>query len=193
MKSVREAEARMRGFLSPRYTEKAAEPIERQAVEWIGYAQNYIRASVVVQADNAVRSPASIYLAGHAVECALKACIRAAGEKSKFVHDLVTLMEKAEEKGYSLHEQQLWCLVRLNWYTFADPETDTVLKGRYPSDQREADPMQPPDAVEVLGICTDLFKQIESRVSVDVDWDLWRIEVLQRSALHAPSPTRTIE
>ncbi len=176
----------MRGFLSPRYVDDAERPVEWRAIEWIGFSQNYLRAAVVVQADNVFRSPASLYLAGHGLECALKACIRADGDVSPNSHDLVRLMEHAEAKGYRLHEHQLWCLIRLNWNTFADPETGTAWKARYPPPQAESDPMRPPDAVDVLGAGVELLKQVARRVSFEVDWDLWRIESMQLCVLRGP-------
>lgn len=186
MATVREVESRMRGFLSKRYADDLERPVEWRVSEWIGFSKNYLGAAVVVEADNCCVSPASLYLAGHGLECALKACMCADGEVPARSHDLVHLMELAEEKGYRLREHMLWRLVRLNWQILSDPETRTKWKARYPLDQHEADAMRPPKAVEALDLGVDLLKQVSRRVDLDLDWDLWRIETLQAKLLRLP-------
>jgi HEPN domain-containing protein len=186
MASVRDVEKRMQGFVFPRLVDGPERPFESRVRDWIGFAQIYLRASVVVEAESLCKSPASLYLSGHGIECALKACIVAAGEMPRRTHDLIGLMERAEATGYRSSEQNLWRIVRLNWYTFADPETDARLKARYPLNRRQSDPMTPPDAIECAEVGCELFAQAFRRIGMGFDAEAWLVEMMQLYSGQAP-------
>lgn len=169
----------MQGFLVPQFVGGIDNTTESRVQEWIGFSQIYFRASVVVQAESKFKTPASIYLSGHGIECAIKACIIAGGEDPPKTHDLVSLMARAEEKGYRAWEGDLWDIVRLNWYTFADPEKKARLKARYPLEHPKMDAMAPPDAIETVRAGSELLAQAARQIEMEFSAIALRTEMLQ--------------
>jgi HEPN domain-containing protein len=116
---------------------KAAQiPLPLQAFEWAALAQEYVSAASVLDREDGPRRP-MLHMAGHAVECSLKACLVAVNEKppqtGKKGHDLDSLYELAEKHGFQLDHRQLAMIVHLHHHCVEDLVTGTRYKMRYPA------------------------------------------------------------
>jgi len=107
--------------------------------EWIGFAIHYDEAANVLSGRDPTASDLPrLLLAGHAVECALKACLLAKGHVAPRTHDLVALADLVLSAGYSLQEPDLVAIVHLSSVFAKDLISSTEYRVRYPSKQFEA-------------------------------------------------------
>ncbi|MBA2660935.1 MAG: HEPN domain-containing protein [Bradymonadaceae bacterium] len=108
-------------------------------IEWIGFAQQYNEAAnTLSQHNESILWPPRALLSGHALECALKACLLSKGTEAPRDHDLVNLSDMVIDLGFVLYEPELAAIVHLNSVFFMDLVTLTKFKVRYPADFSEA-------------------------------------------------------
>lgn len=113
-------------------------PAYLQAIEWIGFAQQYREAAdLLSQHKGTDPDLPRILLVGHAVECALKACLCVKAQPVPRGHNLVELADRALELGFVLHEPDLVAIVHLDSVFHKDLVTNTGFRVRYPTDQFE--------------------------------------------------------
>lgn len=107
------------------------------AFDFASTAREYIHGATVLAAE--AGTPLSrpiVQLTGHAIECALKCYISAAGTKPHG-HDLVALCKKAFELGYSFDERDVAAIAHLSHMYFEDLKTGTRYKARYTAQKDE--------------------------------------------------------
>jgi hypothetical protein len=121
-------------------TLKRATPTYLTTLEYVNYAESYILAAGIV----AERSPISflplMQLTGHAIECAMKACISATGSKppkGPEGHSLVGLGDCILGLGFEVTEQHKAFAVLVNHLYASDLATGSSYKARYPSPNME--------------------------------------------------------
>jgi hypothetical protein len=120
---------------------KMATPAYVMTLEYVHFAENYISAAGVI----AGTQPPHHYLplmqlTGHAIECAMKACISATGgklPKGAAGHNLVSLADRILELGFEATEPEKAFVVHVNHLYASDLYTGTTFKARYPSQDME--------------------------------------------------------
>ncbi len=115
----------------------AAVPTYLQVIEWIAFANDYIAAASILDAQAPQHWLPQLQLTGQAVECALKACIRSVNVEPSKSHDLIDLYEVAVGYDFRLNSPDQAALVHLNHFYFQDVATGTRFKARYPTPQTE--------------------------------------------------------
>jgi hypothetical protein len=122
----------------PFYQELLVDPKERvphymHVMEWIGYATMYKDAARELHEPAPQFALPRLQLSGHAMECALKACIVAKGEAPARTHDLVQLVDTVVSLGYVVIQRDLGSIVHLNQNYFSSMLSGTRFKARYPA------------------------------------------------------------
>lgn len=165
MVSARDIQAR----LQPLYDSSPAFPTEDvpsflHAKEWIGFATMYAEAARALSGGAAQTFvlPA-LQLAGHSVECALKACIISAQGSYKNTHDLASLTDCALDLGYVMHEPSVVQIVHLNQNYFVSMASGTKYKARYPIERFEARREPVVSTALIYNIVKDLCAQADRR------------------------------
>ncbi len=114
-------------------------PTYLHVCEWIGFAKQYTDAANLLATDGIAHADLPrILLAGHAMECALKACLLAKGASAPLSHDLIDLADRAIDAGFRLHEPELVAIVHLNSVFERDLVSLTKFRVRYPTKNLEA-------------------------------------------------------
>ncbi|WP_084018400.1 HEPN domain-containing protein [Azoarcus olearius] len=116
MARAEEIRSRLAGLLSELYaTPPDPIPTYLHVCEWIGFAKHYSEAaSFLASKELGQPSLPRVLVAGHAVECALKAFLLARGASAPHIHDLVDLADRAIDVGARLQEPELVAIVHLN-------------------------------------------------------------------------------
>ena len=140
-----------------------AVPRYMRVVEWTRRASDFIEAS-----EKLVDSPLfehhfypRMVLAGHGLECALKAALLAAGIEPPTTHDLVALSDEVQNKGFRLSEPQLALIVHVDHYYHKDLRTRTKYKARYPAAEFESDGGPSPPATLLSRLVQELQLQVD--------------------------------
>ena len=136
MARAKEIHSRLAGFLSELYaTPPDPIPTYLHVCEWIGFAKHYSEAaSFLASKELAQSSLPRILVAGHAVECALKAFLHATGASAPHIHDLVDLADRAIDAGARLQEPELVAIVHLNSVFSRDIVSLRKFPVRYPAE-----------------------------------------------------------
>ena len=121
-------------------------------MEWVGYSNMYMDAAKQLPAtEHNLKLPAT-QLCGHAIECALKACLLAKGIEPALTHNLVKLADDAIASGYVLQEFELVQVVHLNQNYYASLISDAKFRARYPAQyfQGRREPVASPMLVSTI-------------------------------------------
>lgn len=140
-----------------------AEPVSRylRVLEWTGRASNFIEASAKLADSPLVEHHfyPRMLLAGHGLECALKAALLATGLEPQATHDLVALSDEVQNRGFRLFEPQLALIVHVDHYYHRDLRTKTKFKARYPTADSESDGGLSPPAASLSRLVQELQLQ----------------------------------
>jgi hypothetical protein len=107
-------------------------------LNFVYYSESYIRAAGVTAADPLRSLLVLMQLTGHAIECAMKACIASTGGKVPQYHNLVNLGDQVLGLGFNVSEQHRAFVVHVNHIYAHDLYTESTYKARYPSRNTEA-------------------------------------------------------
>lgn len=104
-------------------------PTEVTVQRWAAYARDYIESAGIIERTSRQHWLPVIQLTGHAIECALKACIAGSREPVPRTHDLVELLKLAQAE---LREAQVAMICHISRLYFKDFQTNAEYKSRYP-------------------------------------------------------------
>jgi HEPN domain-containing protein len=148
-------------------------PIFLQASEWIGFAQHYSQAAESLsQREGQFSDLPQILLAGHSVECALKACLVARAQPVPHTHDLVALSDVVLDLGFVLHEPELVAITHLDSIFSQDLVSLARFRARYPTKQFQSNVQVHASAESIARIVTSLTSQA-SRYNEHANRILW--------------------
>jgi hypothetical protein len=138
-------------------------PTYLHVCEWIGFARHYSDAASLLSANAATHADLPrILLAGHAMECALKACLLAKGADAPRSHDLVNLADRAIDAGFRLQDPELVAIVNLNSVFERDLVSLTKFRVRYPTKNFEASVRTYAPQVLLARVVDSLLEQASS-------------------------------
>jgi hypothetical protein len=100
-----------------------------------------------------------IQLSGHAIECAIKAYLCAAGKAVPMDHDLVKLIDSAQSLGLSIQMRGLAMIVNVNHLYSCELRSSTRYRARYPSNRWEPFGGTVPDQEFLMRTVKDLCDQ----------------------------------
>lgn len=123
------------------------------------FAKQYIAASEALRDRDPPLTQPWIQVSGHAVECSLKSFICASGQTVPKHHDLVDLLDLAQQNGLVIEDNDTMMLVYLNHQYSRDLHTSTRYKARYPSDKWEMIDVTIPPQDFLLRIVHDICSQ----------------------------------
>jgi len=130
-------------------------------IEWVGFAQHYNEAAdSLSQRSGPVSDLPRILLSGHAVECALKACLVTKAHDVPRIHDLIVLSDRVLNFGFVLLEPELVAIAHLNSVFSEDLVSLTRFLVRYPSNQSEANFQRHVSQISVARIVDSLIAQV---------------------------------
>ena len=130
-----DARERVRQFMAEQALPLDPLPLYMQVLEWTAFAEIYLSAARALETGAELEHLyPKTQITGHAIECALKACIAAHGATVPQIHDLVDLADRVLELGIKLSDIDLTCIVNLNREYYRDPVTATKFKARYPAE-----------------------------------------------------------
>ena len=89
-------------------------------MEWISFADDYIAAASIIDAQVPQRWLPRLQMTGQAVESALKACLTSAQTEPPKHHNLVQLYDLASKHGFTLGDPDLAAIVHLRHFYFRD-------------------------------------------------------------------------
>jgi hypothetical protein len=126
-----------------------------RTLEYIHYAESYILAAGNVADNFRISFLPLMQLTGHAIECAMKACISATGRKPPTGpegHSLVGLGDCILSLGFEVTEQHKAFVVHINHLYASDLASGSRYKARYPSQKLErlGGSIPPHDAIRQL-------------------------------------------
>lgn len=104
---------------------------------WINYAKEYLAASKHLRSREVPLFLPWIQVSGHSVECSIKSFLRAMGKPVPQSHDLVNLLERAQNSGLVIDERDMARLIQLNHQYTCDLKTASRYKARYPTGRWE--------------------------------------------------------
>lgn len=106
--------------------------------DWNSFSEEYLFAAACLRSQDSLCIRACLQVSGHAIECALKACLASTGRPVPGTHDLVSLCGQVEMAGFHVTEMQALALFQLSLHYFRDVGTGTKFKSRYPMEKSES-------------------------------------------------------
>jgi hypothetical protein len=141
MSHVREVHDRLEPLLRDRECLDLTCSLTSKIRDWVYFAQRYCAAAVALEDAEDTHIHPRIQLYGHAIECALKACLVAKRQpipKGNKGHDLINLATLVEQHGYYVTEAQAIAIVQVSSLFYMDIGSKTLFKARYPIDKAES-------------------------------------------------------
>jgi len=135
-------------------------PPKLRVMWWASFAKDYISAASILHKEAPQYWLPILQMTGHAVECALKACLVAANKNPPKHHDLIKLYGLVAEFGFQLSDSDKAAIVHLWNFYFEDLATHTQYKARYPAEQIERLGGTVPRHSSFVSIVDSLIEQI---------------------------------
>jgi hypothetical protein len=148
-----------------------------QVQQWIHFSEQYLAAAEYLSTRSVPLFGPWFQLVGHAMECSLKAYLRAVRVDFGKGHDLVRITDLALKNGLKVHEHDVAMIVHVNHMYSSDLRSGTRFKSRYPNDRTEYTGASVPSQERLTAIVNVVTRQA----------------AIENDLRNAPKPTQPLD